>query len=98
MKGKRLMIRMWRIARGEPYGLHMWFDPSCEYVRLYRLPLSDSSVAPQDGLRGSVDSQGEIGYLDRVVSVSVSGDDDDSETYIQEQFNFNSESEDDLPF
>jgi len=35
MTAKRLPIRMWRVSRAEPYGLHVWFDPDTEVVRLF---------------------------------------------------------------
>jgi len=34
---KRLPIRMWRVSRAEPFGLHLWFDPEVEFPRLFTL-------------------------------------------------------------
>ncbi len=49
MTAKRLPIRMWRVARGEPYGLHVWFDPDTEFVRLFELdPESKTGVGEPD--------------------------------------------------
>ena len=28
---------MWRISLGDPYGMHVWFDPSEERVEIYGL-------------------------------------------------------------
>jgi len=43
---KRIQLRQWRCSRAEPKGLHVWFDPAVEFVRLYRLdPPKDEGVA-----------------------------------------------------
>jgi len=67
---KRLTIRMWRVSVAEPYGLHVWFDPSCEVVRLF--PLSDGEVAELAGARELAAREGR-GYLDSELSVSADG-------------------------
>jgi len=46
MSAKRLPIRMWRVSRAEPYGLHVWFDPDTEVVKLF-----DLEPHPKDGVR-----------------------------------------------
>ena len=33
----RKLIRQWRVSKGEPLGLHVWFDPRTETVRLFEL-------------------------------------------------------------
>ncbi len=43
---KRLPIRMWRVSRAEPFGLHVWFDPDTEFPRLYEL-----EPQPKDGVQ-----------------------------------------------
>jgi len=60
------MIRSWRVSQGEPNGLHVWFDPAEEVVRLYSL-----KGTPEERSEG-VDMGSEIPYLDSVVSVSGS--------------------------
>ena len=45
----RKLIRQWRLAKAEPSGLMVWFDPASELVRLYDLvgelePPKDSGV------------------------------------------------------
>jgi len=65
-----LVVRNWRITRGIPGGCHLWFDPSVEAVRLYRIPPSDSDEV---GAGSAVDEGGESGYLDKVASVSECG-------------------------
>ena len=43
---KRIMIRQWRVSTADPSGLHVWFDPACEELRLYALdPPKDEGVA-----------------------------------------------------
>ena len=64
-----ILVRAWRVTRGEPSGSHLWFDPSTEFVRLFRLPPPDG----EDGLSElEVAEGGESAYLDKVSSVSVS--------------------------
>ena len=36
---------MWRVSTGEPSGLHIWFDPETEVVRLY-----SREPQPEDGV------------------------------------------------
>jgi len=90
-----LTLRTWRMTRGIPKGTHVWFDPSVEYVKLFRLPPRDGEEAV-DSLEG-VDSRGEIGYLDKVVSVSADGQmrADDPSDYEQGLL---FREQDDLPF
>jgi len=90
-----LIIRTWRVTRGIPSGSHVWFDPSTEYVRIYRRPPSDSDEV--DDSHEGVDMEGRSGYLDKVGSVSAdgqraAGDSDRYEQYIL------FEEEDVLPF
>ena len=66
-----MVIRNWRITRGIPSGSHMWFDPSCEYVKLFRIPHLDGEAVP--GGLPEVDEAGGSGYLDKVGSVSADG-------------------------
>ncbi len=62
---------MWRMMEAEPSGCMIWFDPSSEVVRLYRIsPPSDSDSVPSGA--PELDEGGESGYLDKVVSVSAS--------------------------
>jgi len=51
MTAKRLPIRMWRVTRAAPFGLHVWFDPDTEFPRLFELePHSRSGVGdPSEG-------------------------------------------------
>ncbi len=45
-------LRMWLISLGDPFGLHCWFDPSCEVVELR--PLTSEEKAGSIDLHGSV--------------------------------------------
>ena len=47
-----MKIRMWRISRADPWGLHLWFDPSCEVVMLR--PLTDEEKGVRLDMHGSV--------------------------------------------
>ncbi len=83
MDSTEKMICMWRITRGVPSGMHVWFDPNCESIRLYRTPTSDQH--PFDHARDALDAGVGPGYLDKVDSVSASGPDrasDDSDSQI----------------
>ena len=73
MTDLEIVVRNWRITRGIPGGSHVWFDPACELVRLYRIPLLDQRRDPSEGrsLEG-LEGKGDSGYLDKVVSVSAS--------------------------
>ncbi len=69
------VICNWRISRGVPSGMHIWFDPSCESVVLHRVPSPDQRSHYYDIFRG-VDLEQGVGYLDRVGSVSGLEDED----------------------
>ena len=58
----------WRIAAVEPSGLSVYFDPSCESVRLFRIPSRDSYGLTASEMVGLADA-GDPGYLDKVGSV-----------------------------
>ena len=41
----RLLIRQWRVSKGSPSGLHVWFDPKLETIKLFELdPLGVEGV------------------------------------------------------
>ncbi len=67
-----LVVRSWRITRGDPEGCHLWFDPRREDVRLYRLPPPVGVVDITDVRTGLAQQEG-AGYLAKVGSVSASG-------------------------
>ncbi len=73
MFNHELIVRNWRVSKGDPSGAHVWFDPGKELVRLFRLPPHDSEAATED--HAGVDKPGESGYLDSVISVSAEGND-----------------------
>jgi len=64
-------IRNWRVMEAEPSGLMLWFDPTCESIRLYHDPLALNSVVGPEENPG-VDEKRDRGYLDKVGSVSAS--------------------------
>ncbi len=43
-----ITVCSWRIVKGDPSGMMMWFDPTCEEPRLVRLPCLQEE-APHDG-------------------------------------------------
>jgi len=67
------LICNWRVTRGVPSGMHIWFDPNVESVKLFRVPTREQQPLLRDG--GSLDAGVGPGYLDKVVSVSASGPD-----------------------
>ncbi len=62
------IICNWRVTRGIPSGLHLWFDPEVESVRLYRVPTRDQQLL-SGGSLDTLDAGVGPGYLDKVVSV-----------------------------
>ena len=91
-----IVICNWRVTRGVPSGLHVWFDPGCEMPKLHRIPLDEQRRDPADD--AGVDKEEGSGYLDKVGSVSESEQGKargDTDRY--EQFRFTN-SEDELPF
>ncbi len=91
---QRIQIRNWRVQAAEPHGVHVWFDPREERVRLYRLPPSVGDVAAAL-FDDRVDNGREIRYLDSVVSVSALEAEAEVTRRRQLGFSFNSESEND---
>ena len=67
------MVCAWRVSRALPSGMQVWFDPETEVVKLYRLPLtSDQAGVDRAHQLAVLAQEGEIGYLDKVASVSGS--------------------------
>jgi len=75
---KEIPVRTWRISQGLPSGMHMWFDPSTEIVKLFRLPPLDSELAAELYVDDVLDGGGRPVYLDKVGSVSAVEDEDES--------------------
>ncbi len=78
MDSAEMMICNWRVTRGIPSGLHIWFDPAVESVCLYRVPTREQqSFGPVP--EGALDAGVGPGYLDKVGSVSeLEGEGDNS--------------------
>ena len=71
MTGEELVIRNWRVTEALPSGLHVFFDPSRECVKLFRLhPDEQPPLNSESGL-GPLAVAVDAGYLDRVSSVSA---------------------------
>ncbi len=62
------IICNWRVTKGIPSGVHVWFDPNTESVRLYRVPTREQQ--PSRDMTDSLDAGVGPGYLDKVGSVS----------------------------
>ena len=60
----QLKLRQWRLARGEPYGMLLWFDPLREVPVLWsREPEEDAGV-PEYRERDEPDLTPEINIFD----------------------------------
>ncbi len=79
-----ITVLSWRMTRGVPGGVHIWFDPTRESVRLFRVPTSEQRSSGE-ALHVGVDSQGGSGELDKVVSMREDGP--GPEQYVQDDFN-----------
>ncbi len=62
---ERVQIRLWRMAKGVPYGTLLWFDESKELPELFRIP---DPVPPADP---PLDSVVKSDQLDMYLSVSA---------------------------
>ena len=72
---KRKPIRLWRVERADPFGLHLWFDPATEFPRLYELePPTESGVQ-------------EVGDVDDHLEISQEGV-QDKQQFLQEELPF----------
>ncbi len=65
-----ISVLAWRVGAGDPSGVHVWFDPYRESVRLFRTPTPDSDACRAD-LTSGVDTGGPGNQVDSVVSVSA---------------------------
>ena len=72
MSNVELLIRGWRVARAEPSGMVVWFDPTREHVKLFSGGSACDLAIPEEG----VDERQLSLYLDSAVSVSALGDGD----------------------
>jgi len=96
MLADELVIRTWRITRGVPLGSHVWFDPQCEVVKIFRRSPLDGEVVKLPSVDG-VDKGSQYGYLDRVISVSAAETEAELALKRYEQLDF-PEGNDELPF
>ncbi len=92
-----VMICNWRVTRGIPSGLHIWFDPSVESVRLFRVPTSEQRSFEHDQ-DATLDAGVGPGYLDKVVRMTAV--EDEGERYVQIDFLSSSspDGDEELPF
>ena len=44
MSSSLIKLRMWRMEKGDPYGMHCWFDPDSERIELHALTDEEKSV------------------------------------------------------
>ena len=69
MSLERVQIKMWRMAKGVPYGTLLWFDETKELPELYKLP-PGSAFGMGDPT--PLDSGVESDQFDILLSVSAS--------------------------
>ena len=58
------VIRQWRIQKGVPIGVHLWFDPDTECVRLFAVR------GNSEGVQIGLDLEKDFMYSDSYGSVS----------------------------
>ena len=63
-KLRRIEIREWRVARAEPSGLMLWFDPTCETPRLYAKDPPEHQGVPDGHERGLHGTQLVIPFME----------------------------------
>ena len=97
MDDLEVVISMWRMSRGIPSGAHIWFDPTVESVRLFRVPTAEQRSLNEQLLE-RVDSREEEVDLDKVGSVSAGEDEDESYVSGSPEQGFLLEEEEPLPF
>ena len=81
MKGDEKIIRIWRMQLAKPFGVHLWFDPSVESVRLLSEPTDFVCISERDTKK--VDKPVQLSILGESSSVSgqaggAEGDDQDN--------------------
>ena len=69
MKDKEKVIRTWRMQIARPFGVHLWFDPTVESVRLLSVP-TDFICISNTKEQKEVDKPEQISYLGKCSSVS----------------------------
>ncbi len=69
IRDSEILVRGWRV-RQSGTGADLWFNPATELVKLFHAPPGDS-VGDSDSGSDSLDRPGELGYLDKVGSVSA---------------------------
>jgi len=63
------VIRTWRMQLARPFGVHLWFDPSVESVRLLSVPTDFICISDAKDKK-KVDKPEQISYLGKSSSVS----------------------------
>ena len=69
---EELDIRNWRVTQALPSGLHVFFDPTRECVKLFRLSPAEQPQLSSEAIWERLVPVGESGYLDRVLSMRAS--------------------------
>jgi len=64
---KELVVRRWRFQEAKPSGLHVWFDPTREVVRLFELEPGTEDRVPVVGERDDWDSPDDRLDVEQVV-------------------------------
>jgi len=66
-------LRAWRVSGADPRGLHVWFDPNVEVLRLFHRQAGD----PRDSDEGGLTAEEDPVTLDTMLSVSGTEDEDE---------------------
>ena len=87
MQDNEKVIRTWRMQMAKPFGVHLWFDPSVESVRLLSEPVEFICISEEE--KEKVDKPVQMSILGEQGSVSgqaggAEGEDQDSLTFDRE--------------
>ncbi len=69
MKKDEKVIRTWRMQIAKPFGVHLWFDPAVESVRLLSVPTDFICISDEKSQK-EVDKPEQLSYLGKSSSVS----------------------------
>ena len=78
MSGEEIAVCSWRIVEGKPFGLMMWFDPTCEEPRLVRSSWAGEHPPDSEESSSALRAQKELFEGGRVGPLEGGDADDDS--------------------
>ncbi len=74
---ERLQVRAWRMMDAEPFGVLVWFDPSCEVVQVFSVAKGSLERIPVEGVRSAVRGHETDNYDLFEAQIRSSSSDDD---------------------